>query len=194
MMLQEFMNELTKNEEDCYDTNKNPIDGLWLEGDSLAPPCQADLDVVHSIASFIEPHMSSSSILYDLGCGDGRICIYNSILYQCRSIGCEIEMSLIAKFEYYIERFSLYGLVNCIHGDLQQLNFSDASVIVIYLLPDAIAILHDRLVDMIRNGCVLVCNTWGPKGLIPSERIQCGYCNNVALLKYDKSSIPAQLT
>ncbi|CAN0550622.1 unnamed protein product, partial [Ectocarpus sp. 12 AP-2014] len=44
-----------------------------MEGDSLAPPCQADMDVVRAIVDFAG--VTADDVLYDLGCGDGRICI-----------------------------------------------------------------------------------------------------------------------
>ena len=40
---------------------------LWMEGDSLAPPCQSDLDLVPHIISLA--HLSSSDTFIDLGCG-----------------------------------------------------------------------------------------------------------------------------
>ena len=54
------LNFIDNNEEE------NPYEiGQWLEGDSLAPPCQADVNVVSSIIDFAAP--SSSCVLYDLG-------------------------------------------------------------------------------------------------------------------------------
>ena len=69
--------------------------GNWIDGDSLAPPCQAELDVVESIINLAS--LSKSSILCDLGCGDGRIPIYASYMYGCQSIGIHYPILIITE-------------------------------------------------------------------------------------------------
>ena len=172
---------------DDEEENENPLNGYWLEGDSLAPPCQAEMDVVESIIKLAET--DKNSYLFDLGCGDGRICIQASKMYGCRSLGCEIEDNLIEKFKLSCEHYHLEDKVKIVHGDLLNLDFSDATIITIYLLPEAIEILKPKLIEALKRGCVIVCNTWGPKPLKPVARFACGFCNNVTLLKYDISSL-----
>jgi hypothetical protein len=46
----------------------NPFNSFWMEGDSLAPPCQAEYDVVNAIIDLASPYLNSESILIDLGC------------------------------------------------------------------------------------------------------------------------------
>jgi len=41
-------------DEDSLDHGSTPLDHFWLEGDSLAPPCQSDIDVVYTILRLIE--------------------------------------------------------------------------------------------------------------------------------------------
>ena len=163
---------------------------LWLEGDSLAPPCQADMDVIDAILSLCSP--TSSSRLYDLGCGDGRICIEATKRFGCYSAGCEIEDSLIERFKYHITRLvdpNLVARIRIIHDDLRNLTLDDATIIVLYLLPESIEEIKPMLVQALERGAVLVCNTWGPKGLTPVQKVDCGFSNNVKLLKYDRSSL-----
>lgn len=169
------------------DTESNPIVGKWIEGDSLAPPCQADLDVVEAIIDFAG--LSSSSYLMDLGCGDGRICLRASQKYGCRSMGCELEPNLVEKFVHHISSYGLSGLVSAICDDLRNIDLSKANVITLYLLPDAIEDFKCELESVVRRGAILICNTWGPKGWKPVAKTQCGFCNNVTLLKYDSSSL-----
>jgi len=89
-----------------YDAGEedNPLQ-MWLEGDSLAPPCQADLDIVTHILNLAQP--GPDSVLYDLGCGDGRICIEATRRFGCRSVGCEIEASLVARFRHHLASAAL---------------------------------------------------------------------------------------
>ena len=169
---------------------ENPLANYWMEGDSLAPPCQAELDVVHSILNLAQP--SSSSVLYDLGCGDGRICCEASKRFSCRSVGCEIEPHLIRKFRNHILRISdseIAQKITVVEDDLRNLSLDDATIIILYLLPESVEEIKPKLINALQRGAILICNTWGPKDMVPVVRTECGFSNNVILWKYDKSSL-----
>jgi hypothetical protein len=169
--------------------DENPLNGFWLEGDSLAPPCQAEIDVVHEIINLASP--SPDSVLFDLGCGDGRICLEATKRFGCESVGIEIEQHLIAKFNKHISHLGLEGKVLALHEDLRDSDMSRATIIVCYLLPEAIELIKSKLEDALRRGVTLVCNTWGPKGFTCVRTVQCGHLNaTVTLLLYDHSSLP----
>ena len=166
--------------------------GSWLEGDSLAPPCQSDMSVVYSILSFAHDScgITTEDVLYDLGCGDGRICIEAARLYGCRAVGCEIEEDLVEKFRNNVEKRKLQGRVKVLSGDLREIDLSDATIIVLYLLPEAIVEITAKLHQAIlTNNARVICNTWGPKSWTPARRISCGFADNVNLLLFDRSSI-----
>ena len=168
----------------------NPLSNYWMEGDSLAPPCQAELDVVHSILDLAQPN--NASVLYDLGCGDGRICCEASRRYSCKSVGCEIEPHLIEKFRQHVSRISDKSIANkirIVEDDLRNLSLDDATIISLYLLPESVEEIKPKLVEALHRGAILICNTWGPKNFRPILRKECGFSNNVILLKYDKTSI-----
>ena len=80
-----------------YDEDNNPLRcGLWMEGDSLAPPCGSSIPFIHSMLSVAK--VSSGDALYDLGCGDGRICFEALVKYHSRQVvGIEIEKDLVDK-------------------------------------------------------------------------------------------------
>jgi predicted RNA methylase len=66
------------------------------------------------------------SAVFDLGCGDGRICILASKLTHCHSIGAEIEPDLVAKFRHnivtHMEHVQGQELVQVYEGDLRDLD------------------------------------------------------------------------
>ena len=103
-----------------------------MEGDSLAPPCQADMNIVAAILDLAEP--SEEDHVFDLGCGDGRICIEASMKYGCLSTGVEIETRLLDLFLERVEKCNLLDLVNIVKGDLRQVDLSDATIAIVYLL------------------------------------------------------------
>jgi cyclopropane fatty-acyl-phospholipid synthase-like methyltransferase len=94
----------------------------WLEGDSLAPPCQADLPIVLDMLKF--GNVSSSDVVYDLGCGDGRFLLQAALDYKARGVGVEIEPDLVAAFEEAVAAQQLEGLVTVIGGDLREVDLT----------------------------------------------------------------------
>jgi len=167
---------------DLSEPENDVISGFWLPGDSLAPPCQSDFDVVTSILRFATP--KPSDVLFDLGCGDGRICILASKLFGCKSVGCEIEDGLVDRFRANIERTAVQDLVTVKHVDLRELDVSTATIIVLYLLPESIAEIEPMLRGAVDAGAVVICSSWGIKSLEPKQTRDCGPHNNVKLLKY----------
>ena len=171
------------------DNETNPLDSYWLEGDSLAPPCQAELDVVQSILELAAPHMKPHFVFYDLGCGDGRICTEATRRFNCPSIGCEIESRLIEKFKKNVELLHIEDKVTIVEGDLCELNLEKIGVISIYLLPESVEMIRNKLIDALKRGSVIICNTWGLKGLEHKMKITCGYADNCSLYLFDASCL-----
>ena len=154
----------------------------------MAPPCQTDMDGGEAILDFAGLH--ESSVLYDLGCGDGRICILGSKMYGCKSTGAEIEELLVNKFKANVAKEKLESLVTVEDSDLREIKINDATHIVLYLLPESIEEITPRLVDALNNGTILICNTWGPRSFQPVEHKVCGEGGMINLYKYTKDSIP----
>jgi len=74
--------------------------------------------------------------VYDLGCGDGRIIITAAKNFDAYAIGYEISILhfLITKFK--IKKEGLSSKVKVIYGNFYQKNFSDASLITIFGIPN----------------------------------------------------------
>ena len=53
--------------------------------------------------------------MYDLGCGDGRICIAAAKL-GASAVGIEIEPYLVAEFQDAVQREQLHDRVRCVCG------------------------------------------------------------------------------
>lgn len=170
--------------------DSNPLNHFWLEGDSLAPPCQAELDVVQGILDLAAPFVQPHHTFYDLGCGDGRICTEATRRFSCRSVGCEIEPHLIERFKANVDLLGLRDKVQIVQGDLCDLDLEAVGVISIYLLPESVEMIKGKLVDALKRGSVLIFNTWGLKDLTPKVKVSCGFANNCNLFLYDASCLP----
>lgn len=125
--------------------------------------------------------------MIDLGCGDGRICIEAAKRYGTKARGVEIEEYLIARFHESIKANGLQDLVSVSHGDLLEEDLSDATVIVTYLLPEALEQLKEKFTALLRQpgkNVRIICNSWGIPGMTPAERHDAGAYGNVPLLVY----------
>ena len=175
--------DIDDDDNDKEEDEFNPLRFVWMEGDSLAPPCQAELDVIDTILDFagsIDP----SDNVYDLGCGDGRICMRANSRFKCSASGVEIEPDLIEKFKEYISRIEdeeERGKVKAIQGDLREIDFSSATIIITYLLPDAMLEIEAMLVAALERGCRIICNTWG---LASKKHFAETRCGNTRILLY----------
>uniref|UniRef100_M4BRJ3 Methyltransferase domain-containing protein n=1 Tax=Hyaloperonospora arabidopsidis (strain Emoy2) TaxID=559515 RepID=M4BRJ3_HYAAE len=171
------------------DEEADPGAFMWIEGDSLAPPCQSDRDVVAKIVEIA--CLTCDDVLFDLGCGDGRICIEAAKRFGARARGVEIEEFLIERFRRLVAVKDLQQLVSVSHGDLLEEDLSDATVIVTYLLPEALEQLSAKLIKLLNQpdkNVRIICNTWGIRDLTPDERHDTGPYGNVPLFVYRSSS------
>ena len=85
-----------------HDDDMNPLQaGFWMEGDSMAPPCGTSISTIHKILEYLQLD-ANNDILYDLGCGDGRVCLEAWYQYKCKAIGVEVEGDLARRFQTLI--------------------------------------------------------------------------------------------
>uniref|UniRef100_A0A383VK26 Methyltransferase domain-containing protein n=1 Tax=Tetradesmus obliquus TaxID=3088 RepID=A0A383VK26_TETOB len=77
--------------------------------------------------------VSSRDTVFDLGCGDGRICILAAEEFGARSVGVELDKTLADAAAAAVAGKGLQERVQIIHGDCRRLDVSRASVITLYL-------------------------------------------------------------
>jgi len=123
-------NDNEPSEEDHDDDDEvNPLQaGFWMAGDSLAPPCGTAVPTIHALLDFAQ--VNSKDILYDLGCGDARVCLEAYSNYGCQAVGVEVEVDLVERAQQLIsnlpdtadkEKNTLALLPRVIHQDLRDL-------------------------------------------------------------------------
>lgn len=81
-------------------------------------------------------------MVYDLGCGDGRIVIAAAKQYGCRGVGFEIGPKLVAESRENVKKNGVENLVRIEEADIFTLDLSEADIITMYLLPK----LNNRLI------------------------------------------------
>lgn len=106
----------------------------------LAPSPREAVTAMVALAN-IQP----DEVLYDLGCGDGRILIEAAYIYGCRCVGVELNPDTLKEA---VENIDDYGLANKIYlyqGDVLNYTYKEADVVTLYLYPELIEKILPRL-------------------------------------------------
>ena len=77
--------------------------------------------------------VTSEDVVYDLGSGDGRIVITAAKKYGARGIGIELDPELIKKANRNAQKAGVADRVTFVQADLFKTDFSDATVVTLYL-------------------------------------------------------------
>ena len=187
--LRKLVGEVNEEGSDRGSDDSDTLQMAWVEGgDSVAPPCHVAKDKIPTIIEFLE--LESHDVLYDLGCGDGRVCIAGVAAGAASACGIEIEEALVQKFKGLIDQAEAAGdvpagSVRAVLSDLRAQTLEDATAVYCYLLPEVFPLIHEILLSVLQRGGRLICNTWGPKEWTP---VQTCDVENVTLLKYTLAS------
>ena len=86
-----------------------------------------------------------SDIVYDLGCGDGRIVVRAASRFGCRGVGVDLNPERVKEAKANALRAGVTELTRFEVGDVFEFDFSGASVVTMYLLPSVNLKLRPRL-------------------------------------------------
>ena len=98
-------------------------------------------------------------IVYDLGAGDGRIPIAAAKEFGAKAVGIEYDRELAALARRNAERAGVAERVTIVQGDIFKEDFSGATVITLYLLPDLNQQLRPQLLAL-APGTRIVSHLW----------------------------------
>jgi SAM-dependent methyltransferase len=104
--------------------------------------------------------VNSQDTVYDLGCGDGRIVIEAAKVHGARGIGIEYDLRLCEEARRRAAEEGVSALVEIRHQDIREADFSDATVVMLYLLPGSNESLRPKL-EALRPGTRIVAHDYG---------------------------------
>ena len=105
----------------------------------------------------------------DLGSGDGRIVLTAAKLYGASGFGVEIQDALVVKSNASAREAGLANRVRFLTQDLFQTDISQATVLTMYLLPDTVNMLSDKLMAELRPGARVLSHDYPLAGWIPEQ-------------------------
>jgi SAM-dependent methyltransferase len=115
--------------------------------------------------------VTNRDIVYDLGAGDGKIAIAAARHFGARAVGIEYEPKMAALAQRNAKRAKVDHKVRIIQGDIFKEDFSSATVVTLYLLPDLNHQLRDTLLAM-RPGTRIVSHQWHMGEWEPDQSIR----------------------
>jgi SAM-dependent methyltransferase len=104
--------------------------------------------------------LKAGDVLYDLGCGDGRIVIAAAKRYGVKAIGIDIDPVRITESNDNAAKAGLGGKVRFIQQDLFEADFRDATVVTMYLLTSVNLRLRPKLLAELKPGTRLVSHSF----------------------------------
>jgi SAM-dependent methyltransferase len=116
--------------------------------------------------------VSSADLLYDLGCGDGRIVVAAAVKYRAHGVGIDIDPQRIEEANDNAHRAEVEELVRFRVGDLYTADFSDATVVTLFLWPQVNRKLRPILWRQLKPGTRIVSYIWNMGDDWPPQRTE----------------------
>jgi SAM-dependent methyltransferase len=104
--------------------------------------------------------VNNSDIVYDLGCGDGRIVVAAAKNYGAHGVGIDINPVRIAEAKENARKAGVESLVRFEENDLFQADIHEATVVTLFLLSSVNAKLLPKLLKELKPGTRIVSNTF----------------------------------
>jgi hypothetical protein len=112
----------------------------------------------------------TSDMVYDLGCGDGRIVATAAAKYGCRAKGFDLDPDRVEESKGTVKKRKVENLVEIQQKNIFELDLSEATVVTLYLLPELNVRLIPQL-EKLKPGSRIVSHDFDMKGIKPDQEI-----------------------
>lgn len=123
-------------------------------------------DVVDRMLKLAKP--KKTDLVYDLGCGDGRIVVTAAKKYGCKAVGFDVDPKRIKESTANVKKNKVGKLVQIKQQDIFTLDLSKANVVTLYLLPS----LNVKLIPQLKKlkpGSRIVSHDFDMDGVKPDK-------------------------
>jgi predicted nuclease of predicted toxin-antitoxin system len=112
--------------------------------------------------------VKKDDLVYDLGCGDGRIVVTAAKKFGCRAIGYDISPKRVKESLENVRKNNVGDLVRIEQQDIFTLDLSKANVVTLYLLPSLNVKLIPQL-EKLKPGSRIVSHDFDMRGVKPDK-------------------------
>ena len=136
---------------------------------SLAPFHATPEDVVDRMLALAK--VTRDDVVFDLGCGDGRIPVRAAQKYGARGVGVDIDPGLIEQSKANARKAGVENLVEFRVEDAMTTDVSKATVVTLYLLGSSNAKLRPILTSKLKAGSRIVSHAFSMGTDWPADQI-----------------------
>ena len=149
----------------CYNIREKK--DRFREPDAIFVPTPQD--IVEKMLTLA--NVKKTDVVYDLGCGDGRIVGTAAKKYGCKAVGVDLDPECVKCAREKVEKEMVGKLVSIEQKDLFTVDLSQADVVAIYLLPKLNVKLLPQL-DKLKPGTRIVSHAFPIEGIQPDQVVR----------------------
>jgi predicted RNA methylase len=136
---------------------------------SFIPTPQDDVDGFFELAPVLP-----TDVVYDLGSGDGRLLFSALAKGATRAVGIELNHTLVQDATAKAEQLRFANRVKFLEADVMDINLTDASLVLCYLISRASEVLKDKFAAELKAGTRVVMESFPVPGWVPQKTIYRG--------------------
>jgi SAM-dependent methyltransferase len=150
---------------------EEPLGGVFFTGGVPYVPTRPEvMEIMLSLAE-----IGSRDVVYDLGCGDGRLVIAACKRYGVRGLGVDLDGDLIARAQAEAQWQGVAERARFVAQDLFALDLRPATVVMLYLSVEINVKLRPRLLEQLAPGSRVVSNRFDMADVwVPERTVRAG--------------------
>lgn len=138
----------------------------FTDRDTLAPVFPSPETVVDQMLTMAQ--VKPGEMVYDLGCGDGRIVIAAAQKFKARAVGIEIRRDVYEQTAAHVASLGLNDQVKIVRGNALTYDLSPADVVTLYLMTGANERLKPILLKELKSSARVVSHDFEIRGWKPA--------------------------
>jgi precorrin-6B methylase 2 len=115
--------------------------------------------------------VNKNDVVYDLGCGDGRIVVAAARDFGAHAVGIDIDPVRVNEARENVKKSSVEDLVRIEQQDLFTADIHQATVVTLFLLSSVNLRLRPKLLQDLKPGTRIVSNTFGMGDWKPDKEL-----------------------
>ena len=152
------------------------LSALVAAAQNRQPPAEPQVPYIATTDEAVQAmlklaEVKKDDIVYDLGCGDGRIVIQAAKAYGARGVGIDIDPQRIKEANDNARKAGVAELVRFEQQDLFQADIHNATVVTLFLREDVNLRLRPKLLKDLKPGARIVANTFDMYDWKPDKQL-----------------------
>ncbi len=136
--------------------------------DTLGPDVPTPPQVVERMLELA--HVKPGEVVYDLGCGEGRVVIMAAQKFKAHAVGIELSPIIFERTFNHIKAMGLDQQITIVQGNALQYDLRPADVVTIYFLTSSNARLRPVFEHSLKPGARVVSHDYEIRGWKPANR------------------------